>query len=317
MTDPNRQADALLTEHFQYTPLSLIDDIINAVNIIIYQVVEGLETGLLNIPPRELGFRNEHSSTTLSILDASTEYPDPTFEIENGVHQLETLLEATVDKAFDKFEIYTLRNILTIPDDLAPWMRLGHYENLQLPLSPSAPTPESILLLRRKLQETRKLKQALRTTHDQNAALIMKLSSLLAPPTSAVTSDLSSLAFLTSPANVAAQTLNLSSSPSSKDLKPLTTNAQFAASQLPALRQLVADLRPKIHSLKEGVGEKVDWESRREERRTYIEAGTRNIVFRTGVVEGEEVGGERRTREEVEGLEGVVRGLERGERMEN
>lgn len=44
------------------------------------------------------------------------------------MHQLETLLESTVDKSFDKFEIYTLRNILTIPDDLAPWMRLAHYE---------------------------------------------------------------------------------------------------------------------------------------------------------------------------------------------
>ena len=44
------------------------------------------------------------------------------------MHQLETLLEATVDKTFDKFEIYTLRNILTVPDELAGWMRLGHYE---------------------------------------------------------------------------------------------------------------------------------------------------------------------------------------------
>ena len=48
------------------------------------------------------------------------------------MHQLETLLESTVDKSFDKFEIYTLRNILTIPDDLAPWMRLAHYEVRQL-----------------------------------------------------------------------------------------------------------------------------------------------------------------------------------------
>ena len=44
------------------------------------------------------------------------------------MHQLETLLESTVDKTFDKFEIYTLRNILTVPDELAGWMRLGHYE---------------------------------------------------------------------------------------------------------------------------------------------------------------------------------------------
>ncbi len=44
------------------------------------------------------------------------------------MHQLETLLESTVDKTFDKFEIYTLRNILTVPDELAGWMKLGHYE---------------------------------------------------------------------------------------------------------------------------------------------------------------------------------------------
>ena len=44
------------------------------------------------------------------------------------MHQLETLFEATVDKDFDKFEIYVLRNILTVSDDVLPWMRLGHYE---------------------------------------------------------------------------------------------------------------------------------------------------------------------------------------------
>ena len=44
------------------------------------------------------------------------------------MHQLETLLEATVDKTFDRFEIYTLRNILTVPEELEPWIRLGHYE---------------------------------------------------------------------------------------------------------------------------------------------------------------------------------------------
>lgn len=44
------------------------------------------------------------------------------------MHRLETLLEATVDKTFDRFEIFTLRNILTVPDDLAGWMRLTHYE---------------------------------------------------------------------------------------------------------------------------------------------------------------------------------------------
>ena len=93
-----------------------------------YQAIEALETCLLQVPPRELGFTLDYGSTSLS--DSPGEPPESTAEIENGVHQLETLLEATVDKAFDKFEIWTLRNILTIPDDLAPYMRLGHYEVL-------------------------------------------------------------------------------------------------------------------------------------------------------------------------------------------
>jgi len=111
---------------------SLIDEIINAVNTIIYHAIEAIENGLLSLPPPALGFGSDKSSTSLSIADAdgdgNVEYPDATAEIENGVHQLETLLEATVDKTFDKFEIYTLRNILTVPDELAGWMRLGHYE---------------------------------------------------------------------------------------------------------------------------------------------------------------------------------------------
>lgn len=64
---------------------------------------------------------------------ADADHPGAKDEIENGMHQLETLLEATVDKTFDKFEIYTLRNILTVPDELAPWMRLGHYEVCRYP----------------------------------------------------------------------------------------------------------------------------------------------------------------------------------------
>lgn len=72
-----------------------------------------------------------------------------------------------------------------------------------------------------------------------------------------------------------------------------------------------------MQGLREGAGGKVDWGSKREERRAFIEGGARRIVGK-GAVEGEEVGGERRGREEVEGLEGVIRGLDRGrgERME-
>lgn len=49
-------------------------------------------------------------------------------EIEEGVHQLETLLESNVDKNFDKLEIYVLRNVLHVEEGLVDWVRLGHYE---------------------------------------------------------------------------------------------------------------------------------------------------------------------------------------------
>lgn len=49
-------------------------------------------------------------------------------EIEEGVHQLETLLESNVDKNFDKLEIYVLRNVLHVEEGLVDWVRLRHYE---------------------------------------------------------------------------------------------------------------------------------------------------------------------------------------------
>lgn len=47
-------------------------------------------------------------------------------EIETGTHQLETLLYSSIDRNFDKFELYMLRNILAIPLEDAGWIRLKH-----------------------------------------------------------------------------------------------------------------------------------------------------------------------------------------------
>ena len=89
-----------------------------------------MESGLLNTPPERLGFSHDGSGPSIAETDedGNIVYPEAKLEIENGLHQLETLLEANVDKAFDKFEIYVLRNILTVPGDLLSWVRLKHYE---------------------------------------------------------------------------------------------------------------------------------------------------------------------------------------------
>lgn len=72
------------------------------------------------------------------------------------------------------------------------------------------------------------------------------------------------------------------------------------------------ELRPKLKTLPEKIGD-VDWESRREERRAYIEGRVRKVVGEAG--RGADVGGVRVGREEVRDLEGVV-GEMVGERME-
>ncbi|KAL8980201.1 MAG: hypothetical protein Q9205_004655 [Flavoplaca limonia] len=335
-----QQVEALLTEHFRYTPLvhlpsragleistdikqSLIDDIINTVNTIIYRAVEAIENGLFSIPPQQLGYSPEKDASGKNTSTIDMNHPEAKDEIENGVHQLETLLEATVDKTFDKFEIYTLRNILTVPDELAPWMRLGHYEGLTLPLPANSPTPESILALRRKVQETRKLNLALRNRRANNAATIQQLHSILSTTTqtnsetSPSTDPSSSLGFLTSDPSATKLGLSLTQQrrpkqDSARAQGPLSERTQFFISQLPALRQALEELKPRLKTLPEKIGD-VDWESRREERRAYIEGRVRKIVGENG--RGDEVGGVKVGREEVRDLESVV-GEMVGERME-
>ena len=132
---------------------SLIDDVINSINNLIYQAISSLESGLLSTPPERLGFSHASNGSTIPDTDedGNVVYPEAKLEIENGLHQLETLLESTVDKAFDKFEIYVLRNILTVPEDLIHWVRLRHYEvrdaqdsQNKCPANPTCPTESFI-----------------------------------------------------------------------------------------------------------------------------------------------------------------------------
>ena len=106
------RVNGLLTEHFGFPPLSLIDDVINAVNEIMYKCSQAMEEYL----------RKRQEAGELF----STE------EIVKGTAKLETLLESQVDKNFDKFELYTLRNIFTLPHDLVEqgYIRLKHQEGI-------------------------------------------------------------------------------------------------------------------------------------------------------------------------------------------
>ncbi|CAG7984809.1 unnamed protein product [Penicillium salamii] len=278
----NDATTSLLTEHFSYTPLSLIDDIINSINNLIYQAISSLESGLLNTPPERLGFSHANNGITIPETDddGNVLYPEAKLEIENGLHQLETLLETNVDKAFDKFEIYVLRNILTVPEDLLGYVRLKHYEVY-------TPTPETIHAQRKKLFETKKLNRSLKEESARNDAVISQLKSILSTVQTAKVEDAAAtpskpldLSFLTS--SPAARQLRVGvDTGSNTKHTPLTTHTTFILSQLPALQATLEKLRPKLAALPESMIP-METKSKRDERKEYIEGRIRLHLERAG-----------------------------------
>lgn len=128
-TSPSRMTDikttSLLTEHFGYPPIALVDDIINAVNEIMYKCTKAIE---IYLTERQSKLRQQAGDQDIVMGEEGNEGS----EIEVGTAKLETLLESCIDKNFDKFELYAFRNILTIPPDLVQdgWMRLSHHSDL-------------------------------------------------------------------------------------------------------------------------------------------------------------------------------------------
>lgn len=250
-------------------------------------------------------------------------------EIENGVHQFETLLEATIDKNFDKMEIFALRSVIAVPEDIKDWIRLRHYDGLNFNMPSDAPTLESITLQRRKFQESQRLHRLLEAEVARNASLIAQLKSVI---NTSATIDLktepsridtdaeqkqppSTLAFLSQKGDL----INSSAS------TPLSTTTAFALSQLPSMRALLSELRPQMKTLaapqlpndpnlaERGEEGEPSW---RRQRLEHVETLTKRFLVNERGLElgpqGEVRDGEwqekgrRITRGEVEALEKVV-----------
>ncbi|KAI4751629.1 hypothetical protein E4T52_15952 [Aureobasidium sp. EXF-3400] len=314
---------ALLTEHFRYTPLTLLDDIINTVNELVYQAVGEIETALLNVPKEQLGFAAAGQSLDNTTTTDASEEASST-EISAGIVKLQTLLDSTIDKNFDKLEIYTLRNLLTVSnakedEGLESWIVLDHYKNLEAPAgdgntTTTAPTPDSITRLRRKVQETERLQSALQAEVTQNDALLAQLRSLVASPTSATSSKLDtnapqnpSFSFLTTTPSATALGVGSTSHANS-----LVQNTSFISSQLPAVREIVATLRSHLSTLPEkNMAHTIDAST--EARQAYIETQTKRALERVGVdavaAPDTEVLGRRMGAEETRALEDIVAGM--------
>ncbi|KAJ2798600.1 hypothetical protein H4R20_004762 [Coemansia guatemalensis] len=98
---PSEDAQSLIVEHFGFLPISFIDEIINAANDTIYRATDAL----CKFVEKEQGSGEATSQ---------------------AVNKAETLLEHAVDKNFDKFELYALRNLFNIPQGLEDYVVLPH-----------------------------------------------------------------------------------------------------------------------------------------------------------------------------------------------
>ncbi|TIB12692.1 hypothetical protein E3P92_02504 [Wallemia ichthyophaga] len=103
-----------------YTPLALVDDYVNHFNEPVGGIMDAIEDFFVALLA-EQGLD----------LDGDGRVQG---EVRAGIHRLQTLLEHLIDKNVDKLEIYLLRNILTLPSELAcvPTAFLPHYRELDL-----------------------------------------------------------------------------------------------------------------------------------------------------------------------------------------
>lgn len=269
-----------------FISISIVLKILSSINILAFKATEAVERGLLAADPLDLGFKVPSNNLPGGQEAAQALSETIKTEVENGVHQLETLLEAKIDKNFDRLEIYALRNILNVPANVQDWVRLSHYEGLNFSSSDELPNTESISMQRKKLRETQKLHAWLRAESARNKATIAALKSLTANGTL-------QQADRTEPKEIyPAFTFLQNKGDLTGDIsRPVTTSASFAVSQVPALESLLNDLKLRLQKLAEiddtaGSAMK-DKQDLSKERLEFIEKETRRHLQ---VVRGLELG---------------------------
>ncbi|KAF9313613.1 hypothetical protein BG003_005024 [Podila horticola] len=138
----------LLTEHFGSSPLSFVDDVINSVNNMIYQASMALQEFI------------EFQLQEIAQIEGRT--LDIKLETEKGMHKFETLLESSVDRNFDRFELYALKNIFGVPEDVD--IVLPHYEALDFSIAAEREQEldDELGILRRQVIATKALNHKLR-----------------------------------------------------------------------------------------------------------------------------------------------------------
>ncbi|KAI9506846.1 hypothetical protein GGI25_000124 [Coemansia spiralis] len=128
---PSEKTQSLIVEHFGFLPISFIDEIINAANDTIYRATDALS----KFVEKEQG-----SSEATS----------------QAVNKAETLLEHAVDKNFDKFELYALRNLFNIPEGLEDYIVMPHQQHTGITIDDAPVFAEDEAAIDKELEEVRR-----------------------------------------------------------------------------------------------------------------------------------------------------------------
>ena len=186
---------------------------------------------------------------------------------------------------------------------------------------PAAGSAEEVQKLQHKLRQTRKLNAALEATARRNTAALEQVRRLTNGEGANMKMEVEDgeragkegYTFLSNGESAAA--LGMGASNVSATDGPLTTNTSFALSQLPALRALLDDLRPKVGELGDAQAAASESHSARE-RRLYLNNQTKKAVERQGVEIGSSAAGlgRRVQGDEVAALEGIADALSGGKR---
>ncbi|KAK0753168.1 Mis12 protein-domain-containing protein [Schizothecium vesticola] len=304
MAAPTTTDIELLTEHFGYAPVHQHH---RRARHQLHRARPPQRAPLLPRLPRP--HHHHQNQTRPPPYDPATAHRH---EITSGTHQLETLLFASIDKNFDLFEIYTMRNILCIRPSDRDYLRLSHYEGLVLPPDPTTPDVDSVTRLRRRLQASQKLNTMLRAERARNASLLAALRELVVHDAGVVKREDGGVA---AAPFAFVQTASLALAAESGSESPVATTTAFTLSQLEALRALSGSLGrigADLAAAPAGEGEGEGRRSWRRERLEYVETAARKHLER---VRGLDLGeaGEVRDGEGEGGGGGGRRGLGQGE----
>lgn len=176
-SDYDYRITSILTEHFGYPPLAVIDDVINAVNHILYKCTQAMESYLVERQQEKQKQFDELKANGGSISVDINNWVSLNDEINLGTAKLETLLENQVDRNFDKFELYALRNIFTIPIELINEgsVRLKHHENINFHSKNSKINDQSVNELIKEIKLELKLREILKLQIAKGTKLVNML----------------------------------------------------------------------------------------------------------------------------------------------